>query len=299
MHLPKQNAINVRRLLHTETISTYEIILLSYSQGNEIATVTLNRPKKKNAYSKAMYTELDKTLRSLSDDKKLKVILLTGAGDYFSSGNDLSNFSQIMHPLTIASESREICYSFVDSFISCRKPIVVAVNGPCFGIAVTTLGLCDTRFSSDTASFKTPFAELGQAPEGCSSYMFPLIMGEGMANEVLAKGKSLNAIEALECNLIHYIHSQETVRSEALKYCEHLCSLPIGSDQLIRRIVRDNLVEVLKKVNKDECDECEKKWVCKESFHAIALYLESRNMRAAGMILRVANMLGPLWGQPK
>jgi hypothetical protein len=96
----------------------------------------------------------------------------------------------------------------------------------------------------------------------------------------------LNATEALECNLVHYIHSQETVRSEALKYCEHLCSLPIGSDQLVRRIVKDDLIDVLKKVNKDECDECEKKWVCKESFHAIALYLESRNMRAAGMILR-------------
>jgi peroxisomal 3,2-trans-enoyl-CoA isomerase len=160
--LPRQNSIHLRRLLHTETISTYETILLSHSHNNEIATITLNRPKKKNAYSKAMYTELDTTLRILSDDKKLKVILLTGAGDYFSSGNDLSNFSQIMHPLTIAKETREICYSFVDSFISCRKPIVVAVNGPSFGIAVTTLGLCDTRFSSDTAFFKTPFAELGQ-----------------------------------------------------------------------------------------------------------------------------------------
>jgi enoyl-CoA hydratase/carnithine racemase len=102
----------------------------------------------------------------------------------------------------------------------------------------------------------------------------------------LAKGKTLTAIEALECNLVHYIYSQETVRSEAYKYCEYLCSLPEGSDQLTRKIVKDNLVDILKQVNKDECDECEKKWVSKECFHAVALYLESRNMRAAGMLLR-------------
>lgn len=109
-----------------------------------------------------MYDELDSALRALSSNEEVKVILLTGSGDNFSSGNDLSNFSEIMHPLTIAKQSRAICYSFVDSFITCKKPIVVAVNGPAFGIAVTVLGLCDAVFSSSKATFKTPFAELGQ-----------------------------------------------------------------------------------------------------------------------------------------
>ena len=135
---------------------------MSYSHDHGLAKITLNKPKKKNAFSKVMYNELDKALRRLSKEEDVKLIMLTGSGDYYSSGNDLSNFSEIMHPLTIAKQSREICYSFVDSFISCNKPIVVAVNGPAFGIAVTTLGLTDKVFASCAATFKTPFAELGQ-----------------------------------------------------------------------------------------------------------------------------------------
>ena len=150
------------RWIHSVVSVDYKTLLLSYNRDSHIATIELNRPRKKNAFSKLMYHELETALRSLSDDHKIKVILLTGSGDTFSAGNDLSNFSQVMHPLKIAKQSREICYSFVDSFISCKKPIIVAVNGPAFGIAVTVLGLCDKIFSSTTASFKTPFAELGQ-----------------------------------------------------------------------------------------------------------------------------------------
>ena len=151
-----------KKYIHLETENDLKTILLSYSQNHKLATIILNKPKKKNAFSKVMYNELDRTLRKLSTEDKVRVILLTGSGDYYSSGNDLSNFSEIMHPLTIAKQSREICYSFVDSFICCTKPIIVAVNGPAYGIAVTTLGLCDKVFASDTATFKTPFAELGQ-----------------------------------------------------------------------------------------------------------------------------------------
>ena len=151
--------------MHVESKSNFKAILLKHSEDNRVATITLNRPKKKNAFSKLMYNELEVALRTLSKNNDVKVILLAGSGDYYSSGNDLSNFSEIMHPLTIAKQSGAICLSFVDSFITCEKPIIVAVNGPAYGIAVTTLGLCDTIFASETATFKTPFAELGQVSE--------------------------------------------------------------------------------------------------------------------------------------
>lgn len=151
--------------MHVESKSNFKAILLNQSEDNRVATITLNRPKKKNAFSKLMYNELEIALRTLSKNDDVKVILLAGSGDYYSSGNDLSNFSEIMHPLTIAKQSGAICLSFVDSFITCEKPIIVAVNGPAYGIAVTTLGLCDTIFASETATFKTPFAELGQVRE--------------------------------------------------------------------------------------------------------------------------------------
>ena len=116
--------------------------------------------------------------------------------------------------------------------------------------------------------------------------MFPLIMGDDIAHKVLGESKLLTASEALKCGLVQHVYPPLEVLKEAEVYALHLASHPFGANELTRRIVKDDLIEILKKVNSDECDECEKKWVCKKSFSAIAIYLESRNMNTAAFILR-------------
>jgi 1,4-dihydroxy-2-naphthoyl-CoA synthase len=125
----KKEARRRRRVL--EAAGIYTTITMTYD--DKVALITLSRPRKKNAFSKLMYSELEKAIRSASANKEVSVIMLTGSGDYYSSGNDLSNFSEMKHPLTIAKEAREILFSFVDCFITCQKPIIVAVNGPAIG----------------------------------------------------------------------------------------------------------------------------------------------------------------------
>lgn len=219
----------------------------------------------------------------------MKVALLTGAGDYYSSGNDLSNFSQLMHPLTMAAQSRRKCATFVDAFISCEKPLVVAVNGPAIGIAVTTLGLCDHVIASSAATFRTPFAELAQSPEGCSSFMFPRLMGEANARALLWGGASLSAEQALAKGLVHQTESPAALMSAALSYCKALAALPAGSERLARRIVREGLVQELRRVNEEECAVLERKWVSRECFAALAAYLWSRKMYPAALLLRYSS----------
>ena len=245
-----------------------------------------------------MYKTITSTLKELSADNTVKVILITGSGDYFSAGNDLSNFSTIQHPLSMAKEARDVCYAFVDSFITCDKLIVVAVNGPAIGIASTLLGLCDECFASSTATFRTPFAELAQGPECCSSYLFPKIMGAKIADEMLEGGKLLNAEEALSCGLIQHIYPPNQVQEEAMNHCTRLATHPLGSDWLERKLIKQGLRTTLQKVNKDEVDYLQKAWVSPECFTALATYLESRKMRVAAVVLRTANFLGPVWGQP-
>ena len=99
----------------------------------KVSTITFDRPRKKNAFSKLMYREVERAIRTASSDENVNVIMLIGEGDYYSSGNDLSNFSELKHPLTIAKEAKEVLFSFIDSFISCKKPIIAAVNGPAIG----------------------------------------------------------------------------------------------------------------------------------------------------------------------
>lgn len=257
----------------------YTAIVYTVSETG-VATIVLNRPKKKNAFSQSMYYEVVDALNRSSADPKVKVCLLTGAGDFYSSGNDLSNFSKLGHPLSLAKKARDILEKFVLSFIDCKKPIVVAVNGPAIGIAVTTLGLCDAVFATSEAYFKTPFAALGQAPEGCSSFTFPKILGDHMAHSVLWDGKALSAKEACEYRLVKAIYSKNDLMKASFEYCE---KLPTDCQ---RYIVKEKLVEKLKTVNADECAILQRKWVCKECFEALAKFLESKKMRIAAFAMR-------------
>jgi peroxisomal 3,2-trans-enoyl-CoA isomerase len=98
------------------------------------------------------------------------------------------------------------------------------VNGPAIGIAATTLGLCDRVYASDKAYFKTPFAELAQSPEGCSSYTFPSIMGEAVAHKVLWESRQLSAREAADIKFVYKVGSAGEIEVEAMAYCKTLAA---------------------------------------------------------------------------
>ena len=111
-------------------------------------------------------------------------------------------------------------------------------------------------------------------------------MGDDTSHKVLGESKTLTAIDAMQCGLVHNVFSSKELRPYVEKFCLDLADKPSKSPELEKKIVAKNLVEILKKVNAVECDECEKKWVCKESFAKIAEYLQSRNMRSAALTLR-------------
>ena len=136
--------------------------------------MTLNRPKCLNAINLDMMHLLPNVFKDSVDDPNTKVTVITGEGSYYSSGNDLNNFSTIGFTV---EEAGSLLSRFVQAFLDFPKPLVAAVNGPAIGIACTTLALCDAVYCTEEATFDTPFMKIGQSPEGCSSYLFPKIMG--------------------------------------------------------------------------------------------------------------------------
>ncbi|KAJ1408543.1 ClpP/crotonase-like domain-containing protein [Ochromonadaceae sp. CCMP2298] len=273
----------------------YKNIIVDYV-GEGVVKLILNRPRKKNAFSKKMYAEISHALNAFSADASVKVVMITGAGDFYSSGNDLSNFSQLMHPLSMAKAARHTCDTFVSSFINIDKPLIAVVNGPAIGIAATTLGLCDRVYASDKAYFKTPFAELAQSPEGCSSYTFPSIMGEAVAHEVLWESRQLSAREAADIKFVYKVGSAGEIEVEAMAYCKTLAA--DTKDPAAQRWVTPELKLKLQAVNQEELDVLQRKWISSECFVALASFLEKKNMKVAALMLRLANWTGPLWGQP-
>ncbi|XP_035751801.1 enoyl-CoA delta isomerase 2 isoform X2 [Egretta garzetta] len=158
----------------------YETILVTTK--NNITKIMFNRPDRKNAINHKMYREIIKALEEAGKDD-CTIAVITGNGDYYSSGNDLNNFTNIQpgEMEKMAKDGALLLKEFVGHFIDFPKPLIAVVNGPAIGICVTVLGLCDIVYASDRATFHSPFSQLGQSPEGCSSYLFPKIMG-------LAKG---------------------------------------------------------------------------------------------------------------
>ena len=116
-----------------------------------VQVITLNRPEKLNSFTREMYTALPKLLKAAAVDPKIKVTIITGQGRYYSTGNDLSNFTKVdMSNLApFAKEARDELEVFVNAWIDYPKPILAAVNGPTMGISCTTLALCDAVFASD------------------------------------------------------------------------------------------------------------------------------------------------------
>uniref|UniRef100_A0A8I3X0A0 Enoyl-CoA delta isomerase 2 n=1 Tax=Callithrix jacchus TaxID=9483 RepID=A0A8I3X0A0_CALJA len=205
--------------------TAYETLMVTSEDG--ITKITLNRPAKKNAINIEMYHEIMRALKAASKDDS-SITVLTGNGDYYSSGNDLTNFTDIP-PGGVeekAKNSAILLREFVGCFIDFPKPLIAMVNGPAVGISVTILGLFDAVYASDRATFHTPFSHLGQSPEGCSSYTFLKIMGPAKATEMLVFGKKLTAGEACAQGLVTEVFPDSTFQKEVWTRLKAFAKLP-------------------------------------------------------------------------
>ncbi|CAH2091105.1 unnamed protein product [Euphydryas editha] len=220
---------------------------------DSIKIVRLNNPRKKNAIDYDMYTRITKILNDAAIDEDISIVVLTGTGDFYSSGNDLYAGENI----PVATRC-EIIVQFVKAFITFPKLLIALVNGPAVGIAVTTLPLCDFVFASENAYFYTPFTKLNLVAEGCSSITFPKLMGERKALDMLIRNHKMPAKEALECGLISYLYKHDELQKKAWNDIGEISNLPMDSVQTTKRLIRRVNMEELIKANVLEMKEIER-----------------------------------------
>ncbi|XP_065676484.1 enoyl-CoA delta isomerase 2-like [Hydra vulgaris] len=261
----------------TKKEPTSDSIIITKEKG--ICTIKFNRPKKYNALTIEMYNIVTDTLNEAAKDPSINLVVITGEGDYYCSGNDLSNFANIPDggAKKLASDSRKLLKGFVESFINFPKLLVCSVNGPAVGISVTLLGLADLVYAVENATFQTPFTTLGQSPEGCSSYTFPKIMGYAKANEMLLAGKKLTAREAFDRGLISEVIPHAEFHKTVQEKIKHLASLPNKSILYSKALNRNREKETLLKVNDEECVRLEERWLSDECMNAVMQFLSKKS----------------------
>ena len=222
----------------TPTANTYTTLEVSNVGG--VRTVMLARPDKRNAISFAMYNEIIRALSEAASDPATRVVVLTGKGAFYSSGNDLTNFMSIgpEGPAAFAEKARIIMEAFVAAFIHFPKLLFVAANGPAVGIATTTLPLADFVIASHKATFSAPLVGLGMIPEACSSLTFPALMGHAKATEILVLGKKLSAAEALDVGLVGAVVEDSVFREQVALRAAAAAALPPQAVLRAKKLMR-------------------------------------------------------------
>ncbi|HEY5638067.1 MAG TPA: enoyl-CoA hydratase [Burkholderiales bacterium] len=204
-----------------------------YAVAGGVATVTLNRPDKLNAWTSQMEGEVKKAMEAAEADDAVRAIVLTGAGRGFCAGADMNLLQNIQtgartatadwqrpHRMDVRADW-QIRYGY---FPSLSKPVIGAINGACAGLGFVVALFCDVRFASDAAMFTTAFSRRGLIAEHGCSWLLPRLVGHSRALDLLLSARRVSADEALRIGLVDRVVAADQLMTEALAYAGMLAS---------------------------------------------------------------------------
>jgi len=199
--------------------------------------IMLRRPEKKNAITQDMYRAMSDAIDKAQDNPDIRCIIITGGSGVFTAGNDLEDFLKDGTSNTDAPRASNAA-NFLYSLAHNAKPIIAAVDGIAIGIGTTMLFHCDYVLASKTATFSTPFINLGLVPEGASSLLAPRAMGHQRAFAMLVMGRKLTADDAHAAGFVNVVVAPGHTEAEARKVAREICALPAEAVAISRRLLK-------------------------------------------------------------
>jgi enoyl-CoA hydratase/carnithine racemase len=231
-----------------------------YQVTDRVATLTLNRPDKLNAWTAVMEREVRAAMNEAEGDTNVRVIVLTGAGRGFCSGADISLLSnlavkgiddavraQALEPAShVASDARRDFQKKYSYFPALTKPVIAAVNGPAVGLGMVISLYCDLRLASEAARFGTAFSRRGLIAEYGMAWMLPRLVGHANALDLLFSARMIDAAEAFRMGLANQILPQATFAEAVQKYAADIATnVSPRSLRVMKRQVYDAMFQTL------------------------------------------------------
>ena len=198
---------------------TFEQII--YTVDDRIARVTLNRPDHMNAVTLQMLDELREVFDLIDRDDRVRAVVVTGAGDAFCAGADISEGARTFEPSAgetgtpVLEDLRDPGGRLTLRIFNCKKPVIAAVNGHAVGIGITMVLPMDIRIAAEDARIGFVFTRRGVVPEACSSWFLPRIVGISKAAEWVLRGRVFTAGDEADAGLFNYVVPREQVLSRA------------------------------------------------------------------------------------
>ncbi|PQP01445.1 MULTISPECIES: enoyl-CoA hydratase-related protein [Pseudomonas] len=221
---------------------------IQFERERGLLTLRLNRPEKKNALTRAMYSQLAEGLRLADSDPDINAVLITGSAECFTAGNDIADFIQ-QPPGNLDSP----VFHFMLGLLECRKPVIAAVAGAAVGIGTTMLLHCDLVYVSADARLRMPFVNLGLCPEFGSSLILPRLLGPAKAAELLLLGEGFSGEQAAAWGIAtEALGSGEAAMARAREMALRFESLPPEAVRISKQLMKAPDRESLRKVIEEE-----------------------------------------------
>ncbi|XP_052012667.1 chromodomain Y-like protein isoform X1 [Apodemus sylvaticus] len=260
----------------TESAYRYRDIVVRKQDGFTHILLS-TKSSENNSLNPEVMKEVQSALSTAAADDS-KLVLLSAVGSVFCCGLD---FIYFIRRLTDdrkreSTKMADAIRNFVNTFIQFKKPIIVAVNGPAIGLGASILPLCDVVWANEKAWFQTPYTTFGQSPDGCSTVMFPKIMGGASANEMLLSGRKLTAQEACGKGLVSQVFWPGTFTQEVMVRIKELASCnPVVLEES-KALVRCNMKMELEQANERECEVLKKIWGSAQGMDSMLKYLQRK-----------------------
>jgi enoyl-CoA hydratase/carnithine racemase len=207
-------------------------LVLSVREG-AVQRIQINRPEKKNALTADMYAAIAAALRAADADPGVRVVLIHGAPDAFTAGNDLQDF------LANAPRTPDApVFGFLQAVSHAEKPIVAAVGGVAVGVGTTMLLHCDLVYAAAGTKFALPFVNLGLCPEAASSFLLPSTVGYQRAAELLLLGEPFDAAKAHALGIVTEVVPAEILLMHASEAAQRLAAKPAASVRLTKQLMK-------------------------------------------------------------
>ncbi|MFW2390282.1 MAG: enoyl-CoA hydratase-related protein [Polyangiales bacterium] len=208
-----------------------EAPVLTALDDHGVLTITMNRPKRRNAFNADAFLALRDAFADANRDPRVAVVLLTGAGDDFSSGLDLS-------AIDMSSDGEPPFELMMDAICAFDKPLVCAAKGCAIGFGATVLFHADVVYLGESSKLRFPFVSLGLVTEAAAAYLGPATIGHKQAAELLFTAEFFGAEKALEYGMATRVFSDDELVANALEKAREIAQWPIGSLVAIKRIMK-------------------------------------------------------------
>jgi enoyl-CoA hydratase/carnithine racemase len=258
----------------TTTIDNHVLL----TRDNEVATVTLNCPERKNAMSWPMWQRLLAVLRELSEDTSARVVVITGAGGAFCSGNDLSTPRPRMHPLLQMNEINNA----VLALHRLPKITVARVDGDAIGAGLNLALACDIVVASDRSRFSEIFVRRGLSVDFGGSWILPRLIGLHRAKELCLTGEIIGAEEALRIGLVSRFAVADELDDVLDSLIERLLLGAPVAQLLTKRLLNDGALSTLEQAVESEAAAQIVNLGSSDAAEAHGAFLERRTPRFTG-----------------